>query len=130
MYCDGVRFQQQMTTRVRLAEYQILLQSTRGLFDDKIAYVSEKVGRGERLSREERMEMRMVISYIGRKSAVLAQEVGQMAGSRAKFLDSPIQRFQRDINSLASHAFFNFDTSADLYGGVMMGADIPDNAMI
>ena len=55
---DGVRFQQQMTTRVRLAEYQILLQSTRGLFDDKIAYVSDKVARGERLSREERMAQR------------------------------------------------------------------------
>jgi alkylation response protein AidB-like acyl-CoA dehydrogenase len=127
---DGVRFQQQMTTRVRLAECQILLQSTRGLFDDKIAYVSEKVGRGERLSREERMEMRMVISYIGRQSAVLAQEVGQMAGSRAKFLDSPIQRFQRDISSLATHAAFEFENVGNQYGGMLLGVEPPPEAMI
>lgn len=127
---DGMRFQEQMTTRVRLAELELLLQSTRGLFDAKINFVSDKVGRGEYLSREERMEMRMAISYIGRQSAVIVHEVGQMAGSRAKFLASPIQRFQRDISSLATHAAFEFENVGSQYGGMLLGLEPPPEAMI
>ena len=127
---SGARLQQQMSTRVALAENELLLQSTRGLFDDKIAWVSDKVERGEKLSREDRMEMRMVISYIARQSARIVNDVGQMAGSRGKFLDSPIQRFQRDVSSLATHAAFEFDSIGDQYGGMLMGIEPPPHAMI
>jgi 3-hydroxy-9,10-secoandrosta-1,3,5(10)-triene-9,17-dione monooxygenase len=66
---SGAKLQLQMSTRVRLAENELLLKSTRGLFDDKITWISNKVGRGERLSRNDRMEMRMVINYIALQSA-------------------------------------------------------------
>jgi len=127
---SGTRLQQQMSTRVHLAENELLLKSVRGLFDDKIAWVSDKVGCNERLSREDRMEMRMVINYIAQQSARIVNDVGQMAGTRAKFLDSPIQRFQRDISSLATHAAFEFEHVGDQYGGMLMGIEPPPNAMI
>jgi len=76
------------------------------------------------------MEMRMTISYIGRQSAVIAHEVGQMAGSRAKFLASPIQRFQGDISSLATHAAFEFENVGSQYGGMLLGLAPPLEAMI
>jgi hypothetical protein len=53
-----------------------------------------------------------------------------MAGSRAKFLDSPIQRFQRDVESLDTHAFFELDHIGDVYGGTLMGQAIPPDVMI
>ena len=127
---SGSRLQQQMSTRVRLAEIELLLKSTRNLFDDKITWVSDKVGRSEKLSREDRMEMRMVVSYIAKQSACIVNDVGQMAGTRAKFLDSPIQRFQRDISSLATHAAFELEHVGDQYGGMLMGIEPPPNAMI
>ena len=122
---SGAKLQLQMSTRVRLAENELLLKSTRGLFDDKITWISDKVGRGERLSRNDRMEMRMVINYIALQSARIVNDVGQMAGTRAKFIDSPIQRFQRDISSLATHAAFDLEQVGDQYGGMLMGIDPP-----
>jgi hypothetical protein len=62
--------------------------------------------------------------------ARIVNDVGQMAGTRAKFIDSPIQRFQRDISSLATHAAFDLEQVGDQYGGMLMGVDPPPNAMI
>ena len=127
---DGIRFQEQMTTRVRLAELELLLQATRGLFDAKLKWISDMVVAGEQPSRRDRMEMRMAVSYIGRQSATLVHELAQMAGSRAKFADSPIQRFQRDIASLATHAAFEFENVGNQYGGTLLGLEPPPDAMI
>ena len=122
--------QTMMPTRIRLADNKARLDAVRGLFDGKIQFVSDTVYGGGTLDGSMRADMRLAVSHIARECHDMVNELALMAGSRATYLDSPIQRFQRDINSLASHAFFNFDTNADLYGGVMMGADIPDNAMI
>jgi len=127
---SGAKLQQQMTTRLRLAENKMKLDATRTFFDGHIANVSDKAMRSETFSREERLETRMIVSYIAHRSAEVVHDVGQMAGSRAKFLDSPIQRFQRDIDSLDTHAFFELDHIGDLYGGTLMGQDIPPSVMI
>jgi 3-hydroxy-9,10-secoandrosta-1,3,5(10)-triene-9,17-dione monooxygenase len=126
----GTRMQAMMPTRIHLADNKARLDAVRGLFDGKIQFVSDTVYGGDTLGTEARADMRLAVAYIARECHQLVGELALMAGRRATYLDSPIQRFQRDINSLASHAFFNFDTNADLYGGVMMGADFPDNAMI
>ncbi|MBT5838090.1 MAG: acyl-CoA dehydrogenase [Rhodospirillaceae bacterium] len=126
----GAKMQNVMPVRMRLAENKVRLDAVRGLFDAKIEFISDRIYGGGNLSNEERAEMRLVVSYVARESRAIVDELALMAGSRATFLDSPIQRFQRDINSLAGHAIFEFDHTADLYGGVMMGANFPDNAMI
>jgi 3-hydroxy-9,10-secoandrosta-1,3,5(10)-triene-9,17-dione monooxygenase len=126
----GARLQQQMSTRIRLARNKLLLDATRGLFDAKIDEVSQTVAHGETLGLEKRAEMRAVVGYVARTSQTIVNELARDAGSRATFLDSPIQRFQRDVNSLATHAIFDLDSTANLYGGVLMGQAVPAGAMI
>ncbi|MDP6428476.1 MAG: acyl-CoA dehydrogenase family protein [Rhodospirillales bacterium] len=126
----GRRQQDLMPTRIRLADNKTKLEATRGLYDAKIQLISDTVNGGGQLSPEDRAEARLVVSYIARTCRDIVVELALMAGSRAVFLDSPIQRFQRDINSLATHAVFDFDHTADLYGGVMMGTGLPAGAMI
>jgi 3-hydroxy-9,10-secoandrosta-1,3,5(10)-triene-9,17-dione monooxygenase len=127
---SGARLQQQMTTRLRLANNKMKLDATRSFFDSHITDISDKAGRKEQFSREERLKTRMIVSYIAHQAAEIVHDVGQMAGSRAKFLDSPIQRFQRDIASLDTHAFFELDHIGDLYGGTLMGQEVPPEVMI
>ena len=127
---SGAKLQQQMTTRLRLAENKMKLDATRAFFDGHIEDVSDKAARSETFSHEERLETRMIVSYIAHQAAEIVHDVGQMAGSRAKFLDSPIQRFQRDIESLDTHAFFELDHIGDVYGGTLMGQAIPPDVMI
>ena len=61
----------------------------------------------------------------------MVNELARDAGTRAStFLDQPIQRFQRDVNSLATHALFDTDQLGDHYGGHLMGLEIAEGAMI
>ena len=126
----GARLQHQMSTRIRLAQNKVLLDATRGLFDDKIDFVWDVISRGDSLTSEQRLEARLVTNHIARTSQAIVNELAIDAGSRATFLDSPIQRFQRDVNSLVTHAIFDVDGVGNLYGGVMMGQEVPPNAMI
>ena len=113
-----------------MARINMELTATAGLFDDKIQFVWDTVLRGDTLSREQRAEMRMVVSHIAKKCHDAVNELALVAGSRGTFLSSPVQRFQRDINALATHAIFEYDHVAAIHGGTFLGVDIPPNAMI
>lgn len=127
---SGAKMQQQMTTRLKLAENKMKLDAMLALYNRHIDETSERASSGHQFTREDRLESRMIVSYVGRQSAEIVHDVGQMAGSRAKFLDSPIQRFQRDIEALDTHAVFELDSIGDQYGGTLMGLDVPPNAMV
>ena len=40
------------------------------------------------------------------------------------------QRFQRDVNGLATHALFDMDHTGDLYAHTLLGMDLPPGAMV
>jgi len=46
------------------------------------------------------------------------------------YADNPIQRFHRDMSSLSTHALFEYDHLANLYGSARVGIELPKNAMI
>ena len=46
------------------------------------------------------------------------------------FLDSPLQRFKRDVDVLAGHVVFDYDTSRELAGALALGLKIPRTAMV
>lgn len=127
---SGASQQGLMTQRVRLARIDMELQSAIGLWEGKMDFVWQRLCRGETLSREERSEMRMVVSHMARKCREIVDELAQAAGSRGNYLDSPIQRFSRDANALATHAIFEFDHVANLYGGTILDVELPPDAMI
>jgi alkylation response protein AidB-like acyl-CoA dehydrogenase len=126
----GVELSRQMSTRIGLAENKMRLDAVRGFFDARIAFVDETVATGGTLSLEQRAETRMAIAHVARESHAIVNNLAKMAGSRAYYLDSPIQRFQRDVNCLATHAIFDFDSLGDLHGGVLTGHGLPPDAMI
>lgn len=126
----GFKLDQQMGVRVRLTQNKVLLNATRALFDSKLNEAWEMVERGEKMTPEQRLEARVVVNHIARTSYQIVNNLALEAGSRATYSDSPIQRFQRDVNSLVTHAIFDIDAMGDLYGGVLMGQDVPPGAMI
>ena len=127
---SGDRQQDLMTQRVRIAGLTMEHAATVGLFEDKINELWAMVVDGEAPSREKRTEMRIVVSYVARKCHQLVNELALAAGSRGNYVDSPIQRFQRDVNALATHAIFEYDHTANLFGATLLGQDVPKGAMI
>ena len=119
-----------MTQRVRIAGLTMEHAATVGFFEDKINELWAMVVEGETPSREKRAEMRIVVSHVARKCRHLVNELALAAGSRGNYVRSPLQRFQRDVNALATHAIFEYDHTANLFGGALLGQDVPKGAMI
>ena len=72
----------------------------------------------------------MVISYVAKQCHSVIVELFQASGSRSNYHTSLIGRFHRDANALATHAIFEYDHVANLYGGALLDVDIPPNSMI
>ena len=54
----------------------------------------------------------------------------EASGASVHFLDSPLQRFKRDVDVLAGHVVFDYDTSRELAGALALGLKIPRTAMV
>ena len=126
----GAKQQDLMTQRVRMARLRMELEATIGLFEEKIEFAWQSIVAGNELSRTQRAEMRMVCSHVAKKCHEIVSELTLAGGSRGTFLASPIQRFHRDVSSLATHAIFEYDHVANIYGGKFLNVNIPENAMI
>lgn len=127
---SGDRQQGLMTQRVRMGRLRMELDAAIGLFENRIDFVWDRITGGGTLTLEERAEMRMVVSHIAKKCHEIVDELALAAGSRGTFIDSPIQRFHRDVNSLATHAIFEYDHVASLFGGLALAIDLPPGSML
>ena len=52
----------------------------------------------------------------------------EASGSHAHFLDHPLQRIQRDVNTLSCHTVFDLDVGGELYGRLLLG--LPANSPV
>ena len=72
----------------------------------------------------------MIISHVAKKCHDLGNELAYAAGSRGTYLTSRIQRFHRNINTFVTHAIYEHDHVANMYGGTLMSIELPEDAMI
>ncbi|MEM7268940.1 MAG: hypothetical protein AAF401_06775 [Pseudomonadota bacterium] len=119
-----------MTQNVRIARLSMELDAIIRLWEGHTEELWTDVCRGEEVTPERRQELRAVTSHVAKTCASICTELAGCVGSRSYYEDNPIQRFHRDISSLSTHALFEFDHMANLYGSVRMGVELPQNAMV
>ena len=51
----------------------------------------------------------------------IVTEVLEASGAHAQFLDNPLQRIQRDLNTLSGHSIFDLDVGTEVYGRLLLG---------
>ena len=51
------------------------------------------------------------------------QTVCEASGAHAHFLNNPLQRALRDVNTLSCHVVFDIDARLELFGQVLLGLD-------
>ena len=57
------------------------------------------------------------------------QTVGEASGAHSHFLNNPVQRALRDVNTLACHTVFDMDGRLESFGRVLLGLD-PGRALL
>ena len=59
----------------------------------------------------------------------VVQDIVEASGAHAHFQNSPLQRTQRDLNTLACHFVFDLDGKLESYGRLLLGQELPGGAL-
>ena len=119
-----------MSQHIRIARLAVQLDAIIRLWEGHVEEMWDEVRQGHTPSRERRAEVRAVASHVAHACFEIIDELSRCVGSRSFYADSPIQRFHRDMSSLSTHALFEEDHLANLYGATRLGLDLPQHAMI
>jgi 3-hydroxy-9,10-secoandrosta-1,3,5(10)-triene-9,17-dione monooxygenase len=127
---EGVVQKDKPIAQARLAEARVRLRALRGLLADTVDELETIVATGDPVPRPVRGEARLAAAHIVTESRAVIGSLLEASGASVHFLDSPLQRFKRDVDVLAGHVIFDYDTSRELAGALSLGLKIPRTSMV
>jgi alkylation response protein AidB-like acyl-CoA dehydrogenase len=129
-YSGGKRQRDQQSAHIRLASLTADVHAAGMLFDAAVDHVAKSC-RGEiEISMIQRAEVRLWAAHAIQMSRRAVAEVVAQSGARSHFMDDPLQRAMRDLNTLSGHVMFDYDRAAELYGRVSLGLELEPTALI
>ncbi|MEM7017702.1 MAG: acyl-CoA dehydrogenase family protein, partial [Pseudomonadota bacterium] len=109
--------------QARLGHAQVEVDSIR----QQLLYTAKEVSQwgetNEPCPDQEVARLRLQIAHIVARSRNVVRDVVEACGASAHFLDNPLQRAQRDLNTLSCHTFFDMDVSSEMYGRLLLDVE-------
>jgi 3-hydroxy-9,10-secoandrosta-1,3,5(10)-triene-9,17-dione monooxygenase len=127
---EGVTQQDKPIAQARLAEASVRLRALRGLLADTVDELERIVSSGRSVPRPVRGEARLAAAHIVTESRSVIGSLFEASGASVHFLANPMQRFKRDVDVLAGHVIFDYDTTRELAGALALGLTIPRTSMV
>lgn len=127
---EGVMQKDKPIAQAHLAGAQVRLRSLRALLADTVGEIEEIVVAGDSVEKPVRAQARLTAAHIVAESRAVIGDLMGAGGASIHFLASPMQRFKRDVDVLAGHVVFDYDTSRELAGALTLGMKIPRTSMI
>lgn len=127
---EGVTQKDKPLAQAHLSEALVRLRALRALLDDTVGQLETLVAAGDPVPRPVRGEARLAAAHIVHESRDIINRLLGASGASAHFLDHPLQRIKRDVDVLAGHVVFDYDTSRELAGALILGIDIPRTSMV
>ena len=127
---EGVMQKDKPIAQAHLAGAQVRLRSLRALLAETVGEIEAIVVAGDSVEKPVRAQARLAAAHIVAESRAVIGELMGAGGASIHFLSSPMQRFKRDVDVLAGHVVFDYDTSRELAGALALGMKIPSTSMI
>lgn len=127
---EGVMQKDKPIAQAHLAGAQVRLRSLRALLADTVGEIEAIVVAGDSVEKSVRAQARLAAAHIVTESRAVIGELMGAGGASIHFLSSPMQRFKRDVDVLAGHVVFDYDTSRELAGALTLGMKIPRTSMV
>ena len=127
---EGVTQKNKPIAQTHLSEARVRLRALRGLLADTVGQLESLVAAGDPVPRPVRGEARLAAAHIVSESRGVITRLLAASGASAHFLDNPLQRIKRDVDVLAGHVVFDYDTSRELAGALILGLEIPRTSMV
>lgn len=117
----GEKFVDKPAAQIRLAEATMELAAAEALMDAGVQRLLDGARAGQVFTLDERATFRAEGCYVATMAKRAIDSLCEAAGARAQFEDHPLQRCQRDINTLRGHVVFDLDTTMEMQGRVQLG---------
>jgi 3-hydroxy-9,10-secoandrosta-1,3,5(10)-triene-9,17-dione monooxygenase len=127
---EGVTQKDKPIAQAHLSEARVRLRALRGLLDDTVGQLETLVAAGDPVPRPVRGEARLAASHMVHESRDIIARLLGASGASVHSLDNPLQRIKRDVDVLAGHVVFDYDTSRELAGALILGMDVPRTSMV
>lgn len=127
---EGVAQKEKPLAQARLGEARVRLRALRGLLADTVGDIEVVVASGNPVPRPVRAEARLAAAHIVHESRSVIADLLEASGASVHFADNPLQRIKRDVDVLAGHVVFDYDTSRELAGALTLGMKVSRTAMV
>ncbi|MBY0288654.1 MAG: acyl-CoA dehydrogenase [Mycobacteriaceae bacterium] len=127
---EGVAQKDKPLAQARLGEARVRLRALRGLLADTVGDIEAVVASGDPVPRPVRAEARLAAAHIVHESRSVIADLLEASGASVHFADNPLQRIKRDVDVLAGHVVFDYDTSRELAGALTLGMKVSRTAMV
>lgn len=127
---EGVTQKEKPLAQARLGEARVRLRALRGLLADTVGDIEAVVASGDPVPRPVRAEARLAAAHIVHESRSVIADLLEASGASVHFADNPLQRIKRDVDVLAGHVVFDYDTSRELAGALTLGMKVSRTAMV
>jgi alkylation response protein AidB-like acyl-CoA dehydrogenase len=128
-YSLGDRAAEQPAAQVRLATATSDLAAARCRWNSAIASVAAAAVLG-RPSDQLRVDTRLAAAATVRAARQVIATVCEGAGASVYYVDQPLQRLQRDVETLKGHVVFDWDRTAELAGRFALGHGLRPTDMV
>jgi 3-hydroxy-9,10-secoandrosta-1,3,5(10)-triene-9,17-dione monooxygenase len=127
---EGVMQKDKPIAQAHLGQARVRLRAVRGLLADTVGEIEDVLAAGDAVPRPVRGDARLAAAHIVHESRAVIAALSEASGASTHFLDSPLQRFKRDVDVISGHVVFDYDTSRELAGALALGMRIPRTAMV
>ncbi|OBK74331.1 acyl-CoA dehydrogenase family protein [Mycobacterium sp. 1274761.0] len=127
---EGVTQKDKPIAQAHLSEARVRLRALRALLADTVGQLENLVAAGDPVPRPVRAEARLSAAHIVAESRQVIARLLAASGASTHFLNHPLQRIKRDVDVLSGHVVFDYDTSRELAGALILGMDVPRTAMV
>lgn len=121
MAYTGTRQRDLMSGQIRLAKATAELTAARLLLEDETRRLLRTYEEGGTYSLSDRANSRLVAAHVAAVARTVVNELCAASGASVQFMNSPFQRAQRDVNTIAGHVVFDADATYSLYGRISLG---------
>ncbi|MCB9389315.1 MAG: hypothetical protein H6512_06990 [Acidimicrobiia bacterium] len=122
-YSLGDKAIDQPSPRMHLAAQSAAIDAARSSWQRAIDDLEATAQQGEP-SLAQRAHARLTAANAVRSSRVIVGDLLAAAGASIYNINSPMQRYQRDVEVLKGHAVFDWDRTTELAGRVMLDLEL------
>ena len=128
VYGTGSKQGERALAQSRLAHALVEMDSIHNQLFHVVQQVEGFGRRAEPCPELERARLRVELGHLARRARNVVRDVVEACGASAHFLDNPLQRTLRDLNTASCHTVFDLDVSTENYGRLLVG--LPPNAPV